>query len=83
MNKVVIKSYSGTSSDPYDYRGLVEITEVIVNGESICVEGYGGEPEDNMRCRDYKWVEPLIKKISELLGAEVKVEKVENLPNGW
>ena len=69
--KVVIKSISGSSK----WRDWIEQTEVYVDGERLeewC--NYGGDPEDNSRNRDYRWVEPLLKKLAESLGAEVTIE---------
>ena len=66
--EVVIKSIYGSSK----WRDVIEMTEVYVDGESV--EGwctYGGQPEDNSRMRHYSWVEPLLKKLAERLGAKV------------
>lgn len=47
---------------------------VLVNGEPVSGQGtYGGEPEDNSRRRDYKWVEETLQKLAEKLGAVVTV----------
>lgn len=66
--KVTIRSI--TTSGEYDDR---EKTQVLVGNEKVGEGSYGGEPEDNMRSRDYRWVEPLLKKLAEALGAEVEV----------
>jgi hypothetical protein len=66
--EVVIKSIYGSSK----WRDLIEMTEVYVDGKSV--EGwytYGGQPEDNSRERNYRWVEPLLKELAERLGAKV------------
>ena len=43
-----------------------------LDGESIGEGNYGGEPEDNCRGRDYRWVEKVIRKLAENLGVEVE-----------
>ena len=68
MNKVWIKSIT-THCKWEDY----EETEVIVNGEVLFRGNYGGEPEDNRRCRTYSWVERALEKLAVKLGAEVIV----------
>jgi hypothetical protein len=68
--KVTIKSMTGRNR--YDDR--LERTVVMVDGAEIGSGDYGGEPEDNCRFRDYKWVEPLLKTLGEKLGAEVTLE---------
>ena len=40
-----------------------ESTKVYVDGKLIGEGDYGGEPEDNMRCRNYAWVENLLCKL--------------------
>jgi len=63
-----------------------EATEVQVDGKTIAFETYGGEPEDNSRCRDYSWVEPLIAKVATVCGAEVEIikdEYKENYEPNW
>lgn len=52
------------------YKDL-ESVEVYVDDEFVGRGFYGGEPEDNSRIIDYSWVEELIEKLSEKLGAEV------------
>ena len=54
-------------------------TEVLVDGVLIGQGSYGGEPEDNSRWRDYRWVEPLLKKLAEVLGASVEIERVTDV----
>lgn len=71
--KVKIKSITEWNK----YHDWQDITEVYVDGECIVRESYGGEPEDNSRCRDYSWVEPLLKTLSEKLGADVEFIKEE------
>ena len=51
--------------------------DILVDGESLCVHGtYGGEPEDNSRRRDYKWVEVALRRLAKKLGATVVVAEV-------
>ena len=69
--KVTIKSI--TDSEDFE----IEDVEVYIDGEKIGEGYYGGEPEDNMRSRTYKWVEPLLKTLAEKLGAEVEIQKIE------
>lgn len=72
--KVVIKSISGTNR----WGDINEETEVYVDGEHIGGGGYGGEPEDNYRFRDYSWVENLLAELARKLGADVTVDVVED-----
>lgn len=72
MPKVTIKSISGEGR----YYRLLEQTVVEIDGLVIGMGDYGGEPEDNMRCRDYRWVEPLLAKLATVLGAEVNIVNV-------
>jgi hypothetical protein len=69
--EVVIKSITGSSR----WRELIEMTEVYVDGKVLDTNWntYGGQPEDNMRYRDYRWVEPLLKELAEKLGAKVTI----------
>ena len=62
--------------DPED----LQYTDVVfkLDGEIIGFGNYGGEPEDNMRCRDYHWVETIIARISVALGAKVETHIVES-----
>jgi len=66
--KVEIQSLSRTT----DYN-IVEKTKVLVDGVEIGTGRYGGEPEDNCRYRDYDWVEDMLKKLAESLGADVVI----------
>ena len=52
-----------------------ESLDVFIDNEHIASEMYGGEPEDNLRCRDYKWVERVIKEVAEKLDATVIIEE--------
>lgn len=61
-----------TSYGSYDERGMLVVE---LDGKFLGSGGFGGEPEDNMRCRDYAWVEPLLVDLAQALGAEV--EQVE------
>ena len=72
MKKVLIKSITRADS----WHHYSEEVEVFIDGKSLGVEMYGGEPEDNCRGRDYSWVEPLLKQLAELLGAEVEIESI-------
>lgn len=68
--EVIIKSISGSSR----WKECVEHTEVYVDGKMLdayCT--YRGEPEDNYRSRHYSWVEPLLKKLAEKLGAKATI----------
>lgn len=73
MKKVLIKSISEENK----YYDQLESVEVYVDGERIGFGSYGGEPEDNSRIRDYGWVEDVIVKLAEKLGAEVKYQIIE------
>lgn len=44
-----------------------------VDGEMIGTGCFGGEPEDNTKCRTYHWVVPLLKKLAIELGGAVQV----------
>ena len=71
-HKVEIKSIT-----VYDKYGYHDETEVWLDGKLIGNGGYGGEPEDNYRSRDYDWVEPLLKSLAEQLGADVEITIVD------
>lgn len=62
---------------PDDYFDREESTILLVDGVEIGQGYYRGEPEDNCRSRDYKWVEQLLKKLAESLGADVEVVEEE------
>lgn len=49
----------------------VDAVHVYVDGELVGGGDFGGEPEDNCECRDYSWVRPLLRKLSERLGARL------------
>lgn len=68
-NKTVIESI--TIKNPY-----TESTKVIVNGQLIGEGVYGGEPEDNIRSRDYKWVETTLVNLANALGSKVEFSKI-------
>lgn len=70
--KVIIESI--TERDAWDSYAS---TRVLVNGEPIGEGSYGGEPEDNMRGRDYSWVEPLLLKLAKTLGADAECVTIE------
>lgn len=54
-----------------------ELTAVEIDGKLIGGGTYGGETEDNSRYRHYAWVEDLIEKLAEALGAEVEIVEEE------
>jgi len=54
-----------------EYGDTPEEIEIYVDGEKIADGFFGGEPEDNIRCRDYAWVDKALKRLAEALGAEV------------
>ena len=73
--KIVIKSIE-TTNNKWD----LPLESVIIEIDGVAIETenfYGGEPEDNSRMRDYKWVEPLIIKLIKTLGFDVEIEKIE------
>ena len=72
--KVTIKSITDYEFDVYNCH---EITSVEIDGKRIGGGWYGCEPEDNRRCRTYKWVEQLLKTLAEKLGAEVEIQIIE------
>jgi hypothetical protein len=55
--------------------GDFESVDVYVDGKRVGGGTYGGEPEDNTRCRDWAWVEHTIECLSKALGAEVEVSE--------
>ena len=74
--KVKIESYTWES----DW-ATHEATKVYVDGELVIDGGYGGEPEDNTRYRDYSWVEAGIEALAKKLGAEVESVHLEDDPD--
>lgn len=58
-----------------EYGSYYELV-VSLDGEVIARGGYGGEPEDATRHRDYCWVETALTKLAERLGAEVSTMEV-------
>lgn len=78
MPKVTIKSYNKKT----DYEPQ-EITIVEIDGIEVGRGTYGGEPEDAYRCRDYGWVEILIEKVAEKLGAKVELDVKTLTPDEW
>lgn len=68
MSKVTIISRTECN----DWRDFEEV-EVLVDGETVGIGWYGGEPEDNCRGRTYSWVEGLLVKLAKSLGADVTV----------
>lgn len=60
------------------YHDNDEVTVVYVDNERLPFNGwYGGEPEDNLRSRNYSWVEPILRALAEKLGAEVEVKEAK------
>ena len=53
-----------------------EEVEYYVNDEKVAEGFYGGEPEDNLRYRTYKWVDEAFKAVIEKLGVEVKFTRI-------
>ena len=70
--KVVIKSMTEETDDD-----VFEQTIVEIDGKRIGQGSYGSEPEDNTRYRHYGWVENLIKKVAEELGADVEIQNIK------
>lgn len=66
--KLVIKSTEERADDGYTR------SEFWLDGMLIGKGHYGGEPEDNLKCRDYDWVETIITRVAKGLGAEVSEE---------
>lgn len=50
---------------------------LVIDGEIVDTGQFGGEPEDNIECRDYKWVKAMLAKLAEQLGAQSRIETVE------
>jgi len=50
---------------------------LVVDGEIVDSGEFGGEPEDNLECRDYKWVKDMLSKLAGELGAQPRIETVE------
>ena len=70
MNKVELRfSHDSECADGVHVQDLL----VLINGEPIASGSYGGEPEDNVRSRDYKRVETALINLAKGLGAEVVV----------
>jgi hypothetical protein len=55
-----------------DYGAYYDV-EVLLDGELLTHGRYGGEPEDQTRCRDYAWVETALTRLAEKLGATVEI----------
>lgn len=56
------------------YSGYVT---VCLNGAVIAEGTFGGEPEDNSRHRDYKWVVKAMAALAEGLGADIEIVETE------
>ncbi|HET9893176.1 MAG TPA: hypothetical protein VFQ42_22050 [Mycobacterium sp.] len=50
---------------------------LIIDGAVVDTGEFGGEPEDNGECRDYKWVKEMLMLLAKRLGAEATLEVVE------
>lgn len=50
-----------------------QTVRITVNGVVVASGRYGGEPEDNTRTRDYRWVERAVSAVARALGADVEV----------
>ena len=46
----------------YDDDGITTAVALIVDDEQVQIGRFGGEPEDNVECRDYAWVIPMLQK---------------------
>lgn len=57
-------------------RDLITDMRVTVDGHDVGGGHFGGEPEDNMECRDYSWVKMLVHELAKDLGATVE-HKIE------
>ena len=57
--------------------GDFELTRIYVDDVLIGEGSYGGEPEDNFRSRDYRWVEGLLEDLATELGAEVEIVEIK------
>jgi hypothetical protein len=73
MPKVKIEIGSGWSK----WGPFCETIKVFVDGELLTIGNYGGEPEDNLRCRDYRWVEIMVADVAKKLGAQVEEKEFE------
>lgn len=58
----------------YDTRSGLRL---VVDGEVVATGDFGGEPEDNTECRDYKWVKDMLAGLARCLGADARIETVE------
>ena len=75
MKKVTLKFTEFSS----DWRSTRHSLSIEVNGKEIAWGSYGGEPEDNIRCRDYAWVEIALRKLAIELGASVDTVELEEV----
>lgn len=65
----------------YHYDRWLDEVMVYVNGEPLRTRGViGGEPEDNLRYRDYKWIEQMLCELAAALGAQVVLDELPALP---
>lgn len=72
--KPVVKLVTKDCFGGYRSRSTID---VYVNDELVGTGFYGGEPEGNMRIRDYDWVEDVIARVAKKLGADVSTENHE------
>ena len=56
------------------YSGYITLR---LNGAVIAEGTFGGEPEDNSRHRDYKWVVEAMAALAEGLGADIEIVETE------
>lgn len=68
-------------SEPRKNDRDLESVRVYVDGALIGEGWIGGEPEDNCRSRDYRWVEPLLRELANRLGAEAEIVSVVEPPD--
>lgn len=59
------------------WSGFRHRADVYVDGEFVTGGSYGGEPEDNTRWRDYKWVEESLRQLALSLGAAAEITETD------
>lgn len=50
--------------------------DFYIDGIKVGEGSYGGEPEDNSWSRDYSWVDEVISRVAQSLGADVVTETI-------
>lgn len=60
------------STTEYSDRDRTNV-RVFVGGDLLCEGTIGGEPEDNIECRDYAWIKVVLTKLATRLGAVVTI----------